>query len=164
MPTQIRNAFSQVIERIGVDKSDCIWKTVARIIGQDHSLLEVNTAVIIYRERETQEVVARKIGRHNPPLRPWGVEFHACGTPGCEPNSRDFYIRSERNNQVRATCRACLWTSAWVKEADREGLVFQLDSSMPTIYWHDYPPPDALQNLFVEATMRRDQADVEEPR
>ncbi|KAF8426445.1 hypothetical protein L210DRAFT_791616, partial [Boletus edulis BED1] len=92
LPSQIRNALSQIIERIAVDKTAGIWDTVVRVIGQDLLLLEVNTVILVYKERGSHEVVARKIGKHAPPMRPWGVEFNACATPGCKRSSRDFFV------------------------------------------------------------------------
>lgn len=154
IPSQIRNALSQVIERIGVDKTGSLWETIVRVIGHDLLLLQVNAVVVVYRERDTNEVEARKIGRHDPPLRPWGVEFHACGTPGCDRMSRDFVVRSDIFD-VRMTCRYCRWTSAWVKQPHWKDHVFRLDSTLPNVFWHDYPPSKSLQQLFVDVTGKK---------
>lgn len=151
LPMQVKHVFSQVADRIAIDKTAGIWDTISRVIGQDITFLEVNTAVVIYRERGTETVVSRKIGRHFPPLRPWGVEFHACATPGCDPDSRDLVVRSD-GHKAKVVCRICGWKSAWVKGKDRENLIFQLDSTLPTVYWHHYPPSEALKKLFVNVS------------
>lgn len=151
IPAQIRNALSEVIERIGVDKTAGIWDTVARVIGQDLHLLEVNAVVIVYKERCSQEVVARKIARHSPPMRPWGFEFHACGSSHCEPRSQDFAMQNS-DFDVRTSCRCCGWKSAWVKERHWKRCLFRLDRTLPNVFWHEYPASKALENLFVDIT------------
>ncbi|KAF8124456.1 hypothetical protein EV363DRAFT_1178020, partial [Boletus edulis] len=151
LPTQIRNAFSQLIERIGIDKTAGIWYTILRVIGHDLLLLEVNSVVVIFKERGQSEVMARKIGRHSLPMRPWGVEFRACAAPTCEPTAHDFFVQNDGYG-VRMACRWCGWRSVWVKEKDWKAYVFRMDSSLPNVFWHSYPPSYSLQNIFVEAT------------
>ena len=167
LPGQIRNVVSQTVERIGVDKSAGIWDSIARVVAQDHNLLQANAAVLVYKERGSKEVTARKIGRHSAPLRPWGVEFRACATPGCQPEFLDFYVRCEGGMDVRLTCRRCSWQSEWVKSIDRKNLIFNLDSTMPSVFWHEYPPTEDLQRLFVnvsrEKQLKKAQAATKEP-
>ncbi|KAI9568139.1 hypothetical protein HD554DRAFT_2172537 [Boletus coccyginus] len=158
LPTQVRNALSQVIERMGVDKTAGIWDTVMSVVGQDIHLLEVNSVVVVFKERGSSEVLARKIARHAPPMRPWGVEFRACATPQCDRTPFDFYVNNN-NFDVRMRCRACGWVSAWVKERHWKEHVFRLDSTLPKVFWHSYPPSHALQNIFVEATREKERDD-----
>ncbi|KAG9312769.1 hypothetical protein JVU11DRAFT_7206 [Chiua virens] len=151
IPTQVKNAVGRVIERLGVDKTMGLWDTVMSVVGQDLHLLEVNSVVAIFKERGSTEVLSRKIARHAPPMRPWGVEFRACGTPNCDRTTFDFYVQND-GYDVRMTCRACGWKSAWVKERHWGHHVFRLDNTLPTVFWHSYPPSDALKTLFVETS------------
>lgn len=149
-----------MIERIGVDKTAGIWDTVLRVVGHDLLLLEVNAVVVIFRERGSSEVLARKIARHAPPLRPWGVDFSVCGTPNCARKPHHFFVKND-GYAVRVTCRFCGWRSEWVDDnhlANRG--VFKVDRSLPNVFWHPYPPPPSLQNVFVDVTeiKRRGQA------
>ena len=128
-----------------------------RVIGHDIILLEVTAAVVVYRARGSNEVLAKRIGRHSPPIRPWGVEFCACGKPGCQPRTNDFYVQSSAFD-IRMTCRCCGWQSAWVKERHWKNFVFRLDRTLPNVFWHDYPAPKSLENLFVDVTEEADRA------
>lgn len=134
-----------------MDKTAGIWETLVRVIGHDIILLEVTAAVVVYRERGSDEVLAKKIARHSPPLRPWGVEFRACGTPDCHPRPQDLYVQSN-DFDVRMNCRSCGWLSVWVKERHWKNRVFRLDRTLPNVFWHDYPAPKSLENIFVDAT------------
>ncbi|KAG9312768.1 hypothetical protein JVU11DRAFT_7205 [Chiua virens] len=154
LPTQVQNALSRVIERLGVDKTMGLWDTVMSVVGQDLHLLEVNSVVAIFKERGSTEVLSRKIARHAPPMRPWGVEFRACGTPNCDRTTFDFYVQND-GYDVRMTCRACGWKSAWVKERHWGHHVFRLDNTLPTVFWHSYPPSEALYNIFIEASKEK---------
>jgi hypothetical protein len=143
-----------VIERIGVDKTAGIWETIVRVIGHDLLFLEVNTAVVIFRERGSKNVFCRKVGKHSPPMRPWGMQFRACGTPNCIRRPLDFFVQND-NYEVRMTCRFCGWRSEWVKEQDWKTSVFKLDRTLPNVFWHSYPASQSLQNLFVEVTAKK---------
>lgn len=139
-----------------MDKTAGIWDAIIRVIGHDLLLLEVNSVVVVFKERGSKEVHARKIGKHSPPLRPWGVEFRACGKPGCSGRkSQDFFVQSKECD-VRMTCRFCGWTSAWVKEKDWKGEVFKVDRTLPNVFWHAYPASHSLQNLFIEVTQQKE--------
>ena len=151
LPTQIRNAFGQLIERIGVDKTAGIWDTIIRVIGHDLHLLQVNLVIAVYKEHGQDGVVARKIGCHTLPMHLWGVEFDSCGMPGCQPSPLDFFIQNSRYD-VRMTCRLCHWQSAWVKEDAWKHHIFRMDTTLPNIFWHSYPPLNSLRNIFVDVT------------
>jgi hypothetical protein len=139
-----------VIEAIGVDKTGNIWDTVSRVVGRDLNLLTMNSVVVIYRERGG-EVKSRHIGLHCPPLRAWGVEFSACATEGCRPAPYDFIIR-DNDTGVRITCRLCHWRSVSLKLSDVKGVLFRLSSTVPNVFWHEYPPSLELQDVFVTVT------------
>ena len=152
LPTQIRGPLSQVIECIGVNKTAGIRDTVLWVVGHDLLLLEVNAVVIIFRERGSSEVLARKIARHAPPLQPWGVDFSVCGTLNCTQKPHHFFIKNN-SHAVCVMCRFCGWRSEWVDDnhlADRG--VFKVDRSLPNIFWHPYPPLPSLQNVFMDIT------------
>ena len=83
LPIQIRNVMSQVIEHISIDKMARIWKTIICTISHDLLVLEVNTVVVIFKECGSHTIYPRKMGKHSPPMWPWGIEFSACGTLSC---------------------------------------------------------------------------------
>ena len=106
----IKNTVSQAIEGLGMDNAGNIWEMMSQVVGHNLTLLQMNSVIIIYRERGS-EVKCRHIGSHCPPLRAWGVEFRACVTQGCRPGLYDFIIR-ENDSRVRVVCRRCQWRSA----------------------------------------------------
>jgi hypothetical protein len=150
----VKGAVSQAIEAMGLDKTDGIWETIARVVGRDVNLLQTNNVALIYRERGEQ-VKCRLIGLHCPPLRAWGFEFTACGKHDCRPSAYDFLIRDNESG-VRMTCRLCNWRSASLKLRDVEGLLFRLSSTVPNVFWHEYPPSAQLQNVFVRVTKAKE--------
>lgn len=135
---------------MGVFKMEGIWDTVERVIAADETLLSANTVVVIFKERGSTEVVARKIAKHRPPHRPWGVQFCIC--PECEDAETpyDFYFRNNRWN-VKVKCRGCGWESAWVKEKRWGKHCFRSPNGLRNVFWHAYPPSQALQRLFAGA-------------
>lgn len=149
----VKAAISHAIEAIGVDKTDNVWQTIARVVGRDINLLHTNNVVVIYRERG-EGVKCRQIGLHCPPLRAWGFEFTACATAECRPSPYDFIIR-DNDVGVRMTCRLCNWQSASLKLRDVEGQLFRLSSTVPDVFWHEYPPSTSLENIFVAATHKK---------
>lgn len=150
LSNHIKNTVSQAIEGLGVDNAGNIWETMSQVVGRDLTLLQMNSVVVIYRERGG-EVKCRHIGSHCPPLRAWGVEFRACATQGCRPGPYDFIIR-ENASGVRVVCRECQWRSAALKLSDFKGLLFRLSSALPDVFWHEYPASAELQDLFVRVT------------
>ena len=144
----------RIVEGIGIDKTADIWNTILRIVSHDPNLLEVNSVVIIYRERGTEIVQARQIALHAPPYRPWGVEFQGCGKEGCNPTTTNIRFRSQ-GSSIRMTCRLCGWESAWVKEKDIMTLLTRVDNTVPNVFWHNYPASPALASLFMSVTQRR---------
>lgn len=149
----VKSAISQAIEGVGVDKTANIWDMLSRVVGRDINLLHTNNVVAIYRERGG-EVKSRQIGLHAPPMRAWGFEFTACGNEECRPSPYDFIIKDNECG-TRMTCRLCNWSSATLKLRDVTGLFFRLSSTVPDVYWHDYPPSVELQDVFVRVTNRR---------
>ena len=154
--SQIKNMINQVIEAIGLDKTSNIWDSIARVAGQDLNLLQMNSVIVIYRERgATMEVKARHIGLHCPPLRAFGVEFRACATEGCRPSPYDFILR-DNHSGIRMTCRLCKWRSASLKASDVQGLINRLSSTTPDVFWHEYPAGVDIQDVFVRVTKRKE--------
>lgn len=151
--TFVKGAISQAIQGVGVDKTCDIWDTLTRAVGRDINLLHTNSVIAIYRERRG-EVRCRQIGLHCPPTRAWGFEFTACGSDECRPTPYDFIIR-DNGTGVRATCRRCNWASVALKPRDLDGLLFRLSSTVPDVFWHEYPPSVELQDLFVRVTKQR---------
>jgi hypothetical protein len=151
LPSQVRNCLGQVIEHIGMDKTVGIWEMIIWVIGHDLLFLEVNTVVAICREWSLKNVFCRKVGKHSPPMWPWGMQFRVCGTPSCTQN---FFVQND-NYDVHMTCRFCGWRSEWVKEQDGKTSVFKLDRTLPNMFWHSYPASQLLQNLFVEVTAKK---------
>lgn len=151
IPCQVSRLLGRVVESIGVDKTADIWDAILQVVSHDPNLLEVNSVVVIYKERESEAVHAREIALHAPPYRPWGVEFQACGTEGCNPTPSDFYVKSQ-GPAIRMTCRLCQWVSAWVKTKDAEHLLTCPNRTVPNVFWHSFPPSPALASLFVRAT------------
>lgn len=156
LSSHVKNTVSQVIEGFGVDKTGNVWETISQVVGRDLSLLQMNSVVAIYRERNAG-VKCRHIGSHCPPLRAWGVEFTACATKGCRPSAYDFSIR-ENNSGVRVTCRLCGWRSAALKVGDLVGEIFRLSSALPDVYWHEYPASAELQGIFLRVTKAKETA------
>lgn len=146
----VKAAISLAIESIGVDKTANIWDTLSRVVGRDINLLHTNNVLVIYRERGG-EVLCRQIGLHAPPIRAWGVEFIACGKEGCQPSAYDFIVR-DNDCGTRLVCRLCNWTSAALKPKDINGLIYRLSSTVPDVFWHEYPPSAQLQDVFVRVT------------
>ena len=154
----VKPAISQAVQGIGVDKKCSIWETIVRLVAGDTSLLETNNVVLIYRERGEQ-VQCRQIGLHCPPIRVWGFEFAACGNHECRPSPYDFCIR-ENESGVRMVCRRCNWRSASLRLRDAEGMISRVNSTVPNVYWHEYPPSTRSQDLFVRVTKRKEGASV----
>jgi hypothetical protein len=155
--TFIKTAISQAIEGMGVDKSGNIWETISRVVARDINLLHTNTVVLIYREREgAREVKSRQIGLHYPPMRAWGFEFTACGNDACRPSPYDFSMKDNESG-TRIVCRLCGWASTALKIKDVEGLFVRLSSTVPNVFWHEYPPSAELQDVFVRITKSRSQ-------
>jgi hypothetical protein len=150
LSSHVKNTVSQAIEGLGVDNAGDIWETVSQVVGRDLTLLQMNSVVIIYRERGGG-VKCRHVGSHCPPLRAWGVEFRACATQGCRPGPYDFIIR-ENDSGVHVVCRECQWRSAALKPSSFKGLLFRLSSALPDVFWHEYPASAELQDLFVRVT------------
>ncbi|KAI9568141.1 hypothetical protein HD554DRAFT_2172539 [Boletus coccyginus] len=148
-----KGTISQAIEGVGVDNTGGLWESLSRLAGRELKQLQMNTVVLIYRERG-EGVKCRQIGLHQPPMRAWGVEFSACGKEGCRPTPYDFDIR-DSGGRVHFTCRLCHWRSAALRDSDLKGLVFRLSSSLPDVYWHDYPPSMELQDALVRATKHK---------
>lgn len=146
----VKGAISLAIEGIGVDKTANIWDTVSRVVGRDVNLLHTNNVLLIYREREGP-VLCRLIGLHAPPIRAWGVEFTACGNESCRPSEYDLIVR---NNDcgTRVVCSRCNWRSAALKVDDIKGVLHRLNSTVPDVFWHDYPPSPELRDIFVSVT------------
>ena len=154
--SQIKNMINQVIEAIGLDKTSNIWDSITRVVGRDLNLLQLNSVIVIYRERgAAMEVKARHVGLHCPPLRAFGIEFCACATEGCRPSPYDFVIR-DNHSGVRMTCRLCKWQSATLKASNVQGLINRLSSTMPDVFWHEYPAAVDIQDAFVRMTKRKE--------
>lgn len=149
---QAKDSISQMIERIGVDKTADVWETIMYCMGNDAMLLDATSVIVVFRERASGKVFCRKIGRHYLPYRPWGVEFRMCqndhGNKGCH---LDFHVKGDAK-MARMECKRCHWRSGWVKEEHREGLLFRLNSKLPNVYWHEFPASEDLRSLFVRVT------------
>lgn len=154
--TYVKSAISLAIEGIGVDKTANLWETLSRVVGRDVNLLHTNNVLIIYRERGSG-VQCRQIGLHAPPMRAWGVEFTACGNEQCRPCPYDFVIK-DNDCGTRMVCRLCSWTSKALKPKDISGLLFRLSSTVPDVFWHEYPPSAQLQDVFVCTTKQKQKA------
>ena len=112
--------------------------------------------MLIYRERG-EEVQCRQIGLHCPPIRVWGFEFAACGNHECRPSPYDCSIR-ENKSGIRMICRLCNWCSALLRLRDADGMISRVNSTVPNMYWHEYPASMRLQDLFVRATCRKERS------
>ena len=154
-PQLYRRVISRIIENIGVDKTDGIWDTVLRAVGHDAGLLRSTNVICIHKDRGDTRVSCRSIALHAPAVRPWGVEFTLCGTPGCQHSRQDLSFKYDPR-RVRATCRKCLWRSGWVSERDVLEYVGRLNSKLPGVYWCEYPPPIELRRIFVTAKREGD--------
>ena len=151
-PDEMTDTVALVIKAMGIHKTANLWDTVLRAVLSYIHVLGVTDVVVIYRERGCNKVQARKIARDSPPFRPWGVEFQACATEGCNPRRVTGFFTETQGSAVRMTCRQCGWKSAWVNEENTEGLVMSVGEMFPDVFWHEYPVSPALASLFVTIT------------
>lgn len=154
LPAETRGLLTGVIERLGVNKYADIWGTVIQVVSQELDLLQVNSVVVVYKERGSGSVECREIGLHLLPMRPWGVEFAACGKEGCRPKAYEFHTRTTGGG-VSTQCRRCGWVSRVVKNSDIKEYVFPFNSTVPNVYWHTYPTCMALGAIFVTITKQK---------
>ncbi|KAF8425811.1 hypothetical protein L210DRAFT_934937 [Boletus edulis BED1] len=106
LPGEIRGLLTGIIDRLGVNKGTNIWDEVILAASQEIELLQVNSVVAVYKERGYEVVHCREIGLHSLPMRPWGIEFAACGTEGCRPRVYEFHTRTSGGGWVRTQCRS----------------------------------------------------------
>lgn len=145
-----RRVISRIIENIGIDKTDGIWNVVLRTVGHDLALLQSTNVICIHKDRGDVAVSCRSIGHHDPAVRPWGVEFVKCATPGCQHSRHDLVFQYNRR-RVRLTCRKCMWRSGWVNERGASQYIGVLNSKLRGIYWCEYPPQEELRSIFLRA-------------
>lgn len=73
-----------------------------------------------------------------------------CKNEGIKQSHLDFLVKGDAAS-VRMECKTCGWKSGRVKEEHTKGLLNRLNSKLPNVYWHEFPPSKELRSLFVEA-------------
>ncbi|KAF8547654.1 hypothetical protein OG21DRAFT_1527013 [Imleria badia] len=114
---QVRNALSAVIKCLGINKHiSQLWDAIVEVVSQELDLLQVNSVIATYRERGSQTVECQEIGLQSPLMRPWDIEFAACGKDRCTPKWYEFHTRTTAQG-VKVKCRRCSWVSEVVRSA-----------------------------------------------
>lgn len=133
-----------------------VWDAFTGAIQCCPAVLESSPVVAILKERgkEDDEVICRQVAMHAPPFNAWGVQFKACGMGCTDVVPSDFAFRVDRL-AVRCICTLCGWKSCRLKHDEVSDLVRVLTPELPLVYWHPYPPPPQLLDVFPRITKQR---------
>ncbi|KAJ8581503.1 hypothetical protein M405DRAFT_847007 [Rhizopogon salebrosus TDB-379] len=151
LPTMVASAVRGFLLQCAVYGSSDLWASMCSMLTSNNELLDHTTLVMVYAVEVNGErrVESRQIAKHSLPFRPFGHEFRACGTSGCQPKAYDFTARTKKN-AVHLVCTKCGWQSGKIRfDANNDHFKQLSPIKAPLLFWHHFPPSAALQNLFV---------------
>ncbi|KAG1725722.1 uncharacterized protein EDB91DRAFT_1254660 [Suillus paluster] len=173
LPSTVSSIIRSVVVEFGVFGRTDVWPSFCDIMSSYQSVLDNTTAVLVYAQvgvEGQRQVECRQLAKNVPGLRAFGAEYKSCGTPGCNPAPSDIRVFNQvigtckdLKPKVRVQCLKCNWKSTWaVTDQDNEHFKRVNPISAPQIFWHRFPPSAALQNFFVDLTLKMEQVSAKE--
>jgi hypothetical protein len=146
MPHDVQPFVNGLVEKISIHGMQDVWETVRDALIAYPTTVTTNTVIAIY--GSGPQFFAREVGMHRAE-RPLGHQFAKCGQAHCPAKERPGHIIGELNNRdsVRIRCKACGWRSKWVN-VDNPFTPQLHKLKAPLLYYHDYPAPAGLSNMF----------------
>jgi len=149
LPVHVQAFVNAVVQTIAIHGMKDIWATIQEALIENPSTVKQNSVIAIYKTSDA--VIARQVAMHHQ-QRPFGYEFLGCGTLACVSGGRPGHIQAEmKRGRIRVRCKGCSWRSGWV-ESNKQDFFRPLHRSRaPYIYYHTFPSPVGLRDLFINA-------------